>query len=201
MFTGLIEGVGRVERLETSPAGKRISIRTTLAPELSPGDSLSVNGVCLTVVAADGERIAADVSPETLRVTTLGVAKDGTLVNLERSLRADTRIGGHFVQGHVDATGAIAELRPQGDSHWLSVEYPAVLARYIVHKGSITVDGISLTVAALGDGRFDVQIVPFTFERTNLRARTAGDVVNIECDILGKYVVRALDVSASVSQR
>jgi riboflavin synthase len=197
MFTGLIEAVGEVERVEPSPAGNRIRIRTAIASDLSPGDSLSVNGVCLTVVAADLESVSADVSPETLRVTTLGRVEPGTLVNLERPLRADARVGGHFVQGHVDATGAVVELRPQGESHWLSISYPPALAAFIVYKGSIAVDGISLTVAALGEGRFDIQVIPFTFEHTNLHTMSAGDEVNIECDILGKYVVRALELSAS----
>jgi riboflavin synthase len=197
MFTGLIESVGEVERVETAPAGRRIRIRTTLAPELSDGDSVSVNGVCLTVVARDAAGISADVSPETLRVSTLERLTGGTPVNLERSLRADARLGGHFVQGHVDGTGTVEQLRKDGDAHWLTVAFPSSLAPYIVRKGSIAVDGISLTVADLAGRRFDVQIVPFTFEHTNLRAVRVHDLVNLECDILGKYVVRALELSAA----
>jgi riboflavin synthase len=196
MFTGLIESVGEVERVEPSPDGHRIRIRTTLAPELSAGDSVSVNGVCLTVVSGDEDAIHADVSPETIRVSTLGHLQQGTSVNLERSLRADARVGGHFVQGHVDAVGTIVQLRPEGDSYWLGVEFPASLAPLIVRKGSIAVDGISLTVAGLGERRFDVQIVPFTFHHTNLRTARVRDEVNLECDILGKYVARALELSA-----
>jgi riboflavin synthase len=193
MFTGLIEAVGEIDAVDPSPAGRRIRIRTPLASELTPGESLSVNGVCLTVVTNDAGTVAADVSPETLKVTTLGQANAGTLVNLERSLRADARIGGHFVQGHVDATASIRELGPQGDSYWLTVSFPPRLGSLIVHKGSVAVDGISLTVAAVDRDTFGVQIIPFTFQHTNLRSVRAGDQVNLECDILGKYVVRALE--------
>jgi riboflavin synthase len=193
MFTGLIEAVGEIEAVDPSPAGRRIRIKTSLASELTLGESLSVNGVCLTVVANASGVVAADVSPETLRVTTLGQAKAGALANLERSLRADARVGGHFVQGHVDATASIRDLHPQGDSYWLTVSFPSVLGSLIVQKGSIAVDGISLTVAAVDGETFSVQIIPFTFQHTNLRSARAGDPVNIECDILGKYVARALD--------
>lgn len=195
MFTGLIESVGTVEDVVQTPAGQRLRIGTALAPHLVAGDSLAVNGVCLTVVEADSGVIAADVSPETLRVSTLGVLKPGSLVNLERPMRADSRIGGHFVQGHVDATGTIEALRQEGDSYWLTVRYPPMLAPFIVRKGSIAVDGISLTVAGLGERQFDVQVVPFTFRETTLQAAHVQDPVNIECDILGKYVVRALELS------
>ena len=171
MFTGLIESVGTVEELAPSAAGQRIRVSTNLAAELSPGDSLAVNGVCLTVVATCGGCVHADVSPETLRVTTLGNLKTGTRVNLERSLRADARIGGHFVQGHVDATGLIERLHQNGDSYWLTVRYPPMIAGYLVRKGSIAVDGISLTIAGLGDHQFDVQLIPFTFQHTNLQGR------------------------------
>lgn len=194
MFTGLIESVGRVVDVEPSPAGLRFRLATDLASELAPGDSLAVNGVCLTVVATSGGAVEMDISPETCRVTTLGSVATGTLVNLERPLRADARLGGHFVQGHVDGTGRIEVFRSEGDSYWLSVSYPAPLAAFIVHKGSIAVDGISLTVAAIADGRFDVQIIPFTREHTNLRDAAPGMPVNIECDVLGKYVARAMDV-------
>jgi riboflavin synthase len=195
MFTGLIEAVGEVAAIEPAPAGFRFRVKTALAPELSPGDSVAVNGVCLTVVSAEPEAIAADVSPETARVTSLGVLQPGSLVNLERPLRADARLGGHFVQGHVDATGTLEELRPEGDSYWMTVGFPPLLAPYIVRKGSIAVDGISLTVAGVDDRRFDVQIIPFTWEHTNLRAMKAGDAVNLECDILGKYVVRVAELA------
>lgn len=196
MFTGLIESVGRVTAVEPSAAGMRFSLATDLAGELRAGDSLAVNGVCLTVVTEAGGSVQMDISPETCRVTTLGGMTPGALVNLERPLRADARLGGHFVQGHVDGTGRIEAFRSEGDSYWLSVRYPPALAPFIVHKGSIAVDGISLTVAALADDRFDVQIIPFTREHTNLRAAEPGAPVNIECDVLGKYVARAMEVRA-----
>jgi riboflavin synthase len=193
MFTGLIEATGTVTSVSPSAAGLRLEIDTTLAQELTPGESLAVNGVCLTVVTAAGNRVEMDVAPQTGRVTTLGAATPGTIVNLERSLGAGDRLGGHFVQGHVDAKGTVETLQPQGDSHWLAVRYPPTLARYIVQKGSIAVDGISLTVAELDAVRFSVQIIPFTWDHTNLRNLTVGATVNLESDILGKYVVHAID--------
>lgn len=193
MFTGLIEAVGEIAEVKPTPAGLRLRVTTPLGLELLPGDSLAVNGVCLTVVSADAEGIHADVSPETARVTNLGNARRGALVNLERPLRADARLGGHFVQGHVDATGAIDELRQDGDAYWLTVTFPAELAKFIVRKGSIAVNGISLTIAGADDQRFDVQVIPFTWAHTNLRQTKQGEVVNIECDILGKYVVQAVE--------
>lgn len=194
MFTGLVEGVGRIAGRDEMAGGFSLHVATALAPELAPGDSLAVNGVCLTVVSLDDRQVRLDVSPETARVTTLVDLGVDDEVNLERPLRADSRLGGHFVQGHVDATGKIAVLRPDGDAYWLSVEYPAALAASIVHKGSIAVDGISLTVARLEDRTFGVQIIPYTWAHTNLRTRRPGMRVNLEADILGKYVARALDV-------
>jgi len=196
MFTGLIEAVGEVIEVKPTTAGFRLHVRTDLASELTPGDSLAMNGVCLTVVAADDGGVHADVSPETARVTALGGLKRGSLINLERPMRADARVGGHFVQGHVDATGTVEEIRQEGDSWWLTVKFPATLAAYIVRKGSIAVDGISLTVAGVDEKRFDVQIIPYTWEHTSLRSMKVNDLVNLECDILGKYVLRALEVSA-----
>lgn len=195
MFTGLIESVGEVAELKSTPAGFRLGLATSLAAELAAGDSVAVNGVCLTVVNADSESIHADVSPETARVSSLGSLRRGTLVNLERPMRADARLGGHFVQGHVDGTGVIEEVRDAGEHHWLTVKFPPALAAYIVRKGSIAVDGISLTVAGVDDKHFDVQIVPFTWTHTNLRAAKLHDIVNIECDILGKYVVRYAELA------
>ncbi|MGH8636142.1 MAG: riboflavin synthase [Burkholderiales bacterium] len=195
MFTGLIEAVGEITEVKPTPGGFRLRLSTSLAPELASGDSLAVSGVCLTVVSADPHGIHADVSPETARITTLGTVKRGTVVNLERPLRADARLGGHFVQGHVDAVGAIEELRSDGESFWLTVKFPAALAQFIVRKGSIAVDGVSLTVAGVDDRHFDVQIIPYTWAHTNLRTLKAGDPVNLECDILGKYVARAIEVA------
>jgi riboflavin synthase len=201
MFTGLIEAVGEVAEIKPTPAGFRLRLTTAIAPEIAPGDSVAVNGVCLTAVSCDGSGIHADISPETARVSSLGTLRRGALVNLERPLRADARLGGHFVQGHVDATGTIEDIRPDGDSYWLTIKYPAVLAPYIVRKGSIAVNGISLTVAGLDDRRFDVQIIPYTWEHTNLHNAKPDDVVNLECDILGKYVVRVAELSVATKSR
>ena len=196
MFTGLIESIGTVSSIAAARSeGLRVAVSTDLARELTPGDSLAVNGVCLTVVdASNGAE--ADISPETARVTTLGGLRPGALVNLERSMRADARVGGHFVQGHVDGTGAIENVRQEGDAWRVTVGFPAELARFLVVKGSIAVDGISLTIASMDEAasRFDVQIIPFTWQHTNLHAARAGDRVNLECDILGKYVSRALEL-------
>ena len=195
MFTGLVESVGEVAEVKPTTAGICLRIVAPLAPELAPGDSLAVNGVCLTVILADGHEVHADVGPETLRVTTLGALQRGSLVNLERPLRADGRFGGHFVQGHVDAMGYIEDLRADAEFHWLTVQFPSALASYIVPKGSIAVDGISLTIAGLGTDRFDVQVVPYTMDHTHLRRAQVRDRVNLECDIVGKYVVRAMEVA------
>ena len=194
MFTGLIEATGEVAEVKPTSAGFRLRLTTAMAPELSPGDSLAVNGVCLTVVSADPDGVHADISPETARVTTLGAVHRGTVVNLERPLRADARLGGHFVQGHVDATATLEDIRSEGDSFWIPVKFPPDLAPFIVRKGSIAVNGISLTVAGVDDRHFDVQIIPYTWEHTNLHAARRGDLVNIECDILGKYVARVAEL-------
>ncbi len=195
MFTGLVEAVGTVTDARPTASGLRVRIETALAPALAPGDSVAVNGVCLTVTVADPTGIHADVGPETMRVTTLGALTAPCLVNLERPLRADSRFGGHFVQGHVDATGQIEELRAEEDFFWLTVGFPRHLAPYLVPKGSIAVDGISLTVASLGSDRFDIQIVPFTLQHTNLQQAKARDQVNLECDMVGKYVIRAAELA------
>jgi riboflavin synthase len=200
MFTGLIEAVGELTDVRRTPGGLRLRLGTSLASELGAGDSLAVNGVCLTVVAVDAAAVHADVGPETARVTTLGALQGGAVVNLERPLRADARLGGHFVQGHVDAIGAVEELRPDGEHFWLTIAFPAALAPYIVRKGSIAVDGVSLTVAGVDDKRFDVQIIPFTWSHTNLRTLKAGEGVNLECDILGKYVARAMEVAGPAAR-
>jgi riboflavin synthase len=195
MFTGLIEATGEVAEVKPTPEGSRVRVTTGIARELAPGDSLSVNGVCLTVVAADAEGVHADISPETARVSALGTLRRGARVNLERPLRADARLGGHFVQGHVDATGTIEDIRPAGESFWITVEFPPLLAPYIVRKGSIAIDGISLTVAGVDERRLDVQIIPYTWEHTTLKFAKKGDVVNLEVDILGKYVVRVAELA------
>ncbi len=195
MFTGLIEALGRVAEAKGTGAGIRVRIRTELAPELTPGDSLAVNGVCLTVIVVDDGEIHADVGPETARVSTLGSLRREQALNLERPLRADGRVGGHFVQGHVDGTGTIDEIRTEGEARWLTVSFPPALASNLVRKGSIAVDGVSLTLAGLGEAKFDVMIVPFTWEHTNLRTLRVGDRVNLECDMIGKYVARAMELA------
>ena len=196
MFTGLIEAVGEVAEVKPTPSGLRIRINAALAGEVVASESVAVNGVCLTVVSSDASGFHADVSPETIRVSTLGTIRRGALVNLERPLRADSRLGGHFVQGHVDGMGTVDDIRQEGDSYWLTVKYPAELAALIVRKGSIAVNGISLTVAGVDDRHFDVQVIPFTWSHTSLHATKAGDVVNVESDILGKNVLRSMEVTA-----
>lgn len=195
MFTGLIEAVGSVASLRPSPRGLELQIGTDLGPELTPGDSLAVNGVCLTVTAGTDGRVSADVGPETARITTLAALRLGDTVNLERPLAGSGRFGGHFVQGHVDGTGRILTIRPEGDSHWITIGFDRAAASSIVLKGSIAVDGISLTVAHLADAAFDVMIIPFTWSHTNLSSRREGDLVNLEFDMVGKYVARAVELA------
>ena len=195
MFTGLVESVGELVERKPIAAGFRVRIATSLAGELSPVDSLAVNGVCLTVILSERGEVHADVGPETVRVTSLGWLPQGAALNLERPLRADGRLGGHFVQGHVDAIGHIEEIRADADFHWVTVSFPRQLAPFVIHKGSVAVDGISLTVAGLGVDRFDVQIVPFTMQHTNLGRAQIRDRVNLECDMVGKYVVRAAELA------
>ena len=201
MFTGIVEAVGEVADARQSAAGLRLRITTPLAAQLVLGDSLAVNGTCLTVVALHPDGVEMDVSPETIRVTSLGGLAAGRLVNLERPMRAGAFFGGHFVQGHVDATGTLDAVQREGDSRRMTFTFPAAFAPNIVPKGSIAVDGISLTVASVDNGRFDVQIIPFTWEHTNLRILAAGDSVNLECDILGKYVLRAVEAFAVPAPR
>ena len=195
MFTGVIEAVGTVGDVTAGPHGIGITIATAMAGELQIGESVAVNGVCLTVTGTAAGAMRADIGPETARVTTLGSLRPGEAVNLERSMRADSRFGGHFVQGHVDAVGDVRDVRDQGDAHWITVRFPASLAGFIVRKGSIAIDGISLTVADLRDTEFDVMIIPFTWQHTNLPSLAAGDRVNLECDMIGKYVARAVELS------
>ena len=194
MFTGLIEAVGQVGDVKETGSGFRIRIQTALAPELAAGESVSVNGVCLTVTHAGDGEMYADIGPETARVTTLGSLRREQPVNLERAMRADSRFGGHFVQGHVDGTGTVDELRAEADVHWLTVTFPPELASSLVRKGSVAVDGISLTVAGLGEDRFDVMIIPFTWAHTNLPSLRVGSRVNLECDMVAKYVARAVEL-------
>ncbi len=197
MFTGIVEDTGLLSEVKATPGALRIRIETSLASALVPGASLAVNGVCLTVVVVDDGHVVADIGPETARITTLGRAHRGQVVNLERPMRTDGRLDGHFVQGHVDGIGTVVDVRPEADAHWLTVQFPASLTRYLVHKGSVAVDGISLTVAGLGDRAFDVQVIPYTWTHTALRHAKPNDTVNLECDMIGKYVIRALDARST----
>jgi len=194
MFTGLVEAVGRVWTVDDLNGGRRLCIDTPLGAELAIGDSIAVNGICLTVVHRTTSAFDADVSPETMRVTTLGDWQVGRRVNLERPLRADQRLGGHFVLGHVDAVTELTSLRQDGESYWLEFALPFALRAYVIPKGSVTVDGISLTLAALSERDFAVQIVPHTWAHTTLSDLAPGAAVNIEADVLGKYVARMLSL-------
>jgi riboflavin synthase len=192
MFTGVTEHVGKIDSLERSADGGRLRVNLSGASEIAaqtkPGDSIMVNGCCLTAVECGAEFFSADLSGETLRRTSLGEKKPGDLVNLERPLAAGGRLGGHFVQGHVDGVGRVTRIVPEGDNWWLSVRVPEDLRRYVAKKGSLAIDGISLTVARWQDSVADIAVIPFTYEHTNVKSMTAGDAVNLECDILAKYV-------------
>jgi len=196
MFTGLIESLGEIAEVKAIDAGFSLRIASGIAGDLRLGESVAVNGVCLTVVdfSTAAGVFSTEIGPETARVTSLGDLKSGAAVNLERAMPANGRFGGHMVLGHVDGTGTIQSIRPEADFSWLTVAFPAGLAPYLIHRGSIAVDGISLTIAALEKTTFDVQIVPFTWSHTNLRRLRAGDRVNLECDMIGKYVLRAIEL-------
>jgi riboflavin synthase len=194
MFTGIIEEVGSVVALELREGGARITLGAPLiAGDIRTGDSVSVNGVCLTAVEPSRQGFSADVSPETLRRSSLASLRPGSKVNLERALAAGGRLGGHFVQGHVDGVGAIESLDQLGGGNWwLSVAVPSELERYFVFKGSVAIDGISLTIAAVDPGRISVAVIPHTYANTNLREKHPGDPVNLETDVLAKYVEKML---------
>jgi riboflavin synthase len=188
VFTGLVADLGTVTSVEDSGDGVRLAIGTALARELRVGDSVAVNGVCLTATAVDGDSFGADVMNETLRRSSLGAVREGGPVNLELPLRAADRLGGHFVQGHVDGLGTVTGAREDGFSRLVTIEAEPELLRYVVEKGSIAVDGVSLTVASVSDDTFSVALIPETLERTNLGAAKAGAIVNLEVDVLAKYV-------------
>jgi riboflavin synthase len=195
MFTGIVEALGTLVEVKPMAGSYRLRVQTDLAPAMQLGDSLAVNGVCLTVIARDGDEVHADVGPETARVTSLGNLQRGQPVNLERPLRLDGRLGGHLVLGHVDGIGIVDDVRPDSDSFWLTVSFAPSLAALFIRKGSVAVDGVSLTIAGLGDRQFDVQIVPYTWTHTTLKTLRAGDKVNLECDMIGKYVARAMELA------
>jgi len=188
VFTGLIADIGTVERIDAAAEGARLRVKTRLAAEIAEGDSIAVNGACLTAAAVDDGAFDADVMNQTLQRTSLGPLDPGARVNLELALRPSDRIGGHLVQGHVDGTGTVADVAEDGFARRLTVETPEELRRYVVERGSVTVDGVSLTVAALRPAGFEVSLVPETLERTTLGDATRGRLVNIEVDVLARYV-------------
>jgi len=192
VFTGLVREVGRVVSI-TGDDTVRLALRAReTADGAAVGDSVAVDGVCLTVVAVDGDAFAFDVVPETLSRTSLGSLRAGSAVNLEPSLRAGDALGGHYVQGHVDGVGSVRSVAPEGGGKRLSFDAPADLLPYMVEKGSIAVQGVSLTIAALDDTGFEVALIPHTLDVTTLGLLTAGDAVNLEVDVLAKYVERLL---------
>ena len=197
MFTGITEHVGTIDSLERREDGGRLRVGFAGALEIAVamklGDSIAVNGCCLTVAEFGADSFSADLSGETLLRTSLGEKKPGALVNLERPLAANARLGGHFVQGHVDGVGRVTKLAPEGDNWWPAVRVPPELRRYVAEKGSIAIDGVSLTVARWQDGVAEFAIIPFTHAHTNVRAMAPGDAVNLECDILAKYVESLLE--------
>ncbi len=194
MFTGIVEHQGVIAALERGADGGRVRVRApSLAGQVAISNSIAVNGCCLTVVEATAEEFGADLSGETLRRTSFGELREGAVVNLERPLTAGKEFGGHFVQGHVDGVGRVAQLTREGQNWWLSVRLPEELARYVAMKGSIALDGISLTVAAWRESVVEVAIIPFTHQHTNIGRMTLGDPVNVECDILAKYIERLLE--------
>ncbi|HXF01301.1 MAG TPA: riboflavin synthase [Solirubrobacterales bacterium] len=190
MFTGIVREIGRVEELERSERGARLRIRAKLAAELGEGDSVSVSGACLTVASVTDGAFEADVGNQTLSVTTLGELEPGAPVNLELPLRVGDPLGGHLVQGHVDGTGEVMAARADGFARRLRLAAPRELARFIVERGSVTVDGVSLTVSALADDGFEVSLIPETLERTTLGELANGGQVNLEVDVIARYAER-----------
>jgi riboflavin synthase len=194
VFTGIIEELGTVTGLERHSDGARISIAaTTVTEDTKDGDSIAVNGVCLTALGVMADGFTADVSEETLRRSTLGNLAAGSRVNLERALIFNSRLGGHLVQGHVDGRGKFIAAIQEGDFYTVRIGFPAELARYFVHKGSVSVEGISLTIAALDKDHFDLAIIPKTWELTNLSTLKPGDEVNLEVDVIAKYVEKLMN--------
>lgn len=193
MFTGIVEHLGSITALSTGASGGRVTIHaSTLAGQLCVSNSIAVNGCCLTIVAADGDNFSADLSGETLEKTSFRQLKSGSRINLEQPLTAGKEFGGHFVLGHVDGTGVVTHLKADGESWRYGVRIPPDIARYIVPKGSLTIDGISLTIARWQDSVAEIAVIPFTYEHTNIRDRKPGDTVNLEADVLGKYIERYL---------
>jgi riboflavin synthase len=193
VFTGIIEELGRISSLEKHSGGARITIAANIVTkDTNEGDSIAVNGVCLTALDISVNSFAADVSAETLKISTLGVLKVGSVVNLERAVTPSTRLGGHIVQGHVDGRGRFVSATKQGDFWTVRIGFSEDVVRYLVYKGSVSVEGISLTIAALTDSYFEIAVIPKTWELTNLSSLKIGDEVNLEADVIAKYVERIL---------
>jgi riboflavin synthase len=193
MFTGIVEETGRVAAFKPGAEAWRLVLTAdTVLQDAAVGDSIATNGCCLTIAQLDGKQVHFDVLEETRRLTNFGAFQPGSPVNLERSLRFGGKVGGHFVTGHIDTTGTIVTLEPRGKDHYLRIRVPAEFMRYIVHKGSIAIDGISLTIAEVSDAEFAVWLIPHTMLATNLHARRAGDAVNLEFDLLGKHIEKLL---------
>jgi riboflavin synthase len=194
MFTGLVEEAGTVARIEERAPGRRLWIAArAVLDDLKVGDSIAVDGCCLTAAAVEPDGFAADAVPETIARTTLGGWRVGDRVNLERAVRADTRLGGHLVQGHVDGVGTIRAVTPEGEGRRVTIELPAALARFVAEKGSLAVDGVSLTVAAIEGARCEIALIPHTLAVTGAAGWSAGRLVNLEVDLIARYVARLLE--------
>jgi riboflavin synthase len=200
MFTGLIEDLGTVEAVDRDNNGARLRISTALANELNLGDSIAVNGCCLTATAVNPDSFETEAMNQTLEVTALSTVEQGTRVNLELAMKAGDRLGGHIVQGHVDGVATVASTEDDGFARRIRVELPPELLRYTIDKGSITLDGVSLTVADLGASWAEVSLIPETLERTNLADLAPGDRLNVECDVVAKYVERLMSPFAGKEQ-
>lgn len=201
MFTGIIEEIGTIERIDRGTRSARMVLAgRVIFSDLKLGDSVAVNGVCLTVSSLSGTQFTADVMPETLDRTALGALRPGSRVNLERAMAADGRFGGHMVAGHIDGTGEIQSLRPDDNAVWVRVAAGPEILRYTIEKGSIAIDGISLTVAEVDDSGFSVSIIPHTASETTLLSKGPGDLVNLETDLIGKYVEKLLQPRESGTQ-
>jgi len=192
MFTGLVEDLGTVVAVDVTGAGAVLTVESRLGPQIGEGDSVAVNGVCLTATGICGQRFGFDVMHESLRRTSLADIEAGAKVNLELALRADARLGGHIMQGHVDGVGVVSGIAQDGFARVVTIEPATELLRYVVEKGSIAVDGVSLTVARIDDSSFDVSLIPETLERTNLGGTDVGRTVNLEVDVVAKYVEKML---------
>nr|WP_297283646.1 riboflavin synthase [uncultured Agathobaculum sp.] len=201
MFTGIIEEIGTVRRIERGAAGARLTIGAkTVLEGTKLGDSIATNGVCLTVVSMTADSFSADVMAESLRRSSLGALQSGSPVNLERAMPANGRFGGHIVSGHIDGTGTVSSQKREDNAVWVTVRTPASLLRYIVEKGSIAIDGVSLTVAAVDETSFAVSIIPHTGAQTILLGKKPGETVNLECDVIGKYVEKLLTPYAAAEK-